>query len=65
MNPRRVIDLAGQVADALADAHADGVVHQDIKPSNIMVTPKGKRRSSTSASPTGPAAASSAAMRRT
>jgi len=41
MNPRRVIDLAGQVADALADAHADGVIHQDIKPSNIMVTPKG------------------------
>ena len=44
MNPRRVIDLAGQVADALADAHADGVIHQDIKPSNIMVTPKGNAK---------------------
>jgi len=41
MNPRLVIDLAGQVADALADGHADGVIHQDIKPSNIIVTPKG------------------------
>src|SRR5829696_1558489 len=44
MNPRRVIDLAGQVADALADAHADGVIHQDIRPSNIMVTPKGNAK---------------------
>src|SRR5215218_1790768 len=30
MNPRRVIDLMGQAADALADMHADGIVHQDI-----------------------------------
>src|SRR6187549_2804244 len=44
MNPRRVIDLAGQVADALADAHADGVIHEDIKPANIMVTPKGNAK---------------------
>jgi serine/threonine protein kinase len=44
MNPRRVIDLVGQAADALADAHADGVVHRDIKPANIIVTPKGNAK---------------------
>ncbi len=29
-----------QVLDALASMHAQGVIHQDIKPANIMLTPK-------------------------
>ncbi|MBI3493701.1 MAG: serine/threonine protein kinase [Acidobacteria bacterium] len=44
MNPRRAIDLAIQLADALADAHALGVVHRDIKPDNIIVTTKGNAK---------------------
>src|SRR5262245_60400188 len=44
MNPRRAINLAVQIADGLADAHAAGLVHRDIKPGNIIVTPKGNAK---------------------
>lgn len=41
LHPRRAVDLAAQMADAVADAHAAGVVHGDITPANVIVTPRG------------------------
>lgn len=44
VNPRRVVELAVQVADALADGHAVGIIHTDIRPETVFVTPKGNAK---------------------
>src|ERR1039458_4313495 len=39
---RKTIDLAGQITDGMAAAHALGIVHRDLKPENVMVTRSGQ-----------------------
>ncbi|MGV7208250.1 protein kinase domain-containing protein [Oxalobacteraceae bacterium A2-2] len=44
LEPSRALDITGQVAAAMQEAHGQNLVHGDLKPSNLMLEPSGAVR---------------------
>ena len=44
LHPQKALDIASQIAEGLAAAHAGGVTHRDIKPENIFLTNEGRAK---------------------
>ena len=44
LSMEEALDIAGQVAEGLKEAHERGIIHRDIKPANIMLTEKGQAK---------------------
>jgi serine/threonine-protein kinase len=39
--PQRIADIVAEIAEGLAFAHRNGIVHRDVKPANVMVLASG------------------------
>lgn len=44
MHTRQAIEIAVQLADALADAHSRGITHTDLRPDTVVITAKGSSK---------------------
>jgi TolB-like protein len=44
IHPRRAVEFGIQLADAMAEAHAVDLIHGDIRPANVVVTPKDRAK---------------------
>jgi len=44
VNVRRAVDMAVQIADAVAEAHAAGFIHRGLSPDSIVITAKGNAK---------------------
>ncbi len=42
LSPTEAARIAAEIADALSFAHEHGVVHRDVKPANVLITPHGQ-----------------------
>jgi tetratricopeptide (TPR) repeat protein len=44
VSPRQALTISAQLAEALGAAHSHGLVHRDVKPANVIITPDGSPR---------------------